>query len=183
MKKCPQCSRTYTDESLEYCPDDRSLLTVSGERKDEFNSETLAEPELQNDETDSKAEAYKVVRSPALSLLVIGILNAVFALALLILFNAGLFIDDQAYPTATIIFGEALFVFGLIGGILTVYGAIQMKKCRNIVSAKMAAVFAVIPLTSCLFVIGMPVGGWALVILSRKEIRAAFQNDPDTKNK
>ena len=54
------------------------------------------------------------------------------------------------------------------------YGAVQMLKGRRLGIAKTAAILAIIPMCSPLFVIGIPFGIWALVVLSKPDVRAAF---------
>ena len=40
--------------------------------------------------------------------------------------------------------------------------------------AKIAAILAMIPVTSCCFLLGIPVGIWSLVVLAKPEVKALF---------
>ena len=52
-----------------------------------------------------------------------------------------------------------------------VYGAVQMMQGRKLGLAKIAAVLAILPLTSCCCLAGLPVGIWTFIVLSKPEIR------------
>jgi hypothetical protein len=54
------------------------------------------------------------------------------------------------------------------------YGATLMYRMRRYSSARLSAVLAMAPVCGPCFVLGIPLGIWALVILHRKEVRAAF---------
>ena len=58
--------------------------------------------------------------------------------------------------------------------VVVFYGAIQMLRFRSPAIARAAAIISVFPFCSPLFVVGIPVGIWALIVLSKPEIRAAF---------
>jgi hypothetical protein len=53
-------------------------------------------------------------------------------------------------------------------------GAIGMIRLRGYRSAWIAAVLAVIPACSPGFVLGIPLGIWAMIVLMRTEVRARF---------
>ena len=80
-------------------------------------------------------------------------------------------------PYAEYIDGTILLV-GLIGvvmGAIIFFGAGQMKKLESLGLARLAAVLAIIPCTSpCCAFIGVPVGIWALVVLSDPRVVAEF---------
>lgn len=74
--------------------------------------------------------------------------------------------------------GFSLF-FGLVGvllGIVVFLGASHMRKLQSRGLAKTAAVLAVIPCTSPCCVLGIPLGIWALVVLSDPRVAAAFDS-------
>lgn len=58
---------------------------------------------------------------------------------------------------------------------LILYGAIQMLKRRRLAMARTAAMLAVIPVLSPLLVFGFPIGIWALVTLTKPEVRKTFE--------
>lgn len=55
-----------------------------------------------------------------------------------------------------------------------IYGASRMMKLVNYKMAKAAAILALIPCTSCCFIVSIPVGIWALLVLNRPETRQVF---------
>ncbi|MFY0524990.1 hypothetical protein ACN28I_18160 [Archangium gephyra] len=74
--------------------------------------------------------------------------------------------------------GVGSILFSLLGvglGGLIAFGGLQMTKLRMYGLAIAASIVATIPCFSCCCcVIGLPVGIWALVVLSRQEVRNAF---------
>jgi hypothetical protein len=71
---------------------------------------------------------------------------------------------------------------GIIGGIVVIglsavviYGAIQMRQLKNWGLSMAASIIALLPCISCGCCIGLPVGIWALVILNKPEVKAAFK--------
>jgi hypothetical protein len=74
----------------------------------------------------------------------------------------------------------------LIGSILTLvvwiiitaailWGSIAMLRLRSYRDSFVAAVLSVIPVCSPCFVLGIPFGIWAIIVLIRPEVRARFQ--------
>jgi hypothetical protein len=70
----------------------------------------------------------------------------------------------------------AIFVFllGLVSAPVIIYGAVKMFNGSSYGWAKAASILAIIPFTSCCFLIGAPIGIWALVVLSRPEVKMFF---------
>lgn len=56
-----------------------------------------------------------------------------------------------------------------------IYGALQMMRGRSYGLSKTASILALIPVTSCCFLLGIPFGIWALVTLGKPEIKNFFQ--------
>ena len=56
-----------------------------------------------------------------------------------------------------------------------IWGSIAMLRLRGYRDAMAAAVLAVIPICSPCFVLGIPFGIWAIVVLMRVEVRTKFQ--------
>ncbi len=69
------------------------------------------------------------------------------------------------------VFGSLL---GLAISLLVGYGAWQMLKLRSYGWSLAASVLALIPCISPCCVLGLPIGTWALVVLSRPEVKAAL---------
>ena len=76
-------------------------------------------------------------------------------------------------------FGQAFAVaFWLVGagvGGVILLGAIQMSRLRSYGLAMTASILAIIPCVWSCFIVGIPLGIWALVVLRRPEVRAAFR--------
>jgi hypothetical protein len=60
----------------------------------------------------------------------------------------------------------------VVGGTL-LYGALQMKKLGNYILAMVAAIIAIVPCNYCCCA-SIPIGIWALVVLLKPEVKAAF---------
>jgi hypothetical protein len=72
-------------------------------------------------------------------------------------------------------FGFVLFLGGVALSALILYGAIKMLQLQSWGLSMTAAVLAVIPcISSPCCCIGIPFGIWALVVLQRPEVKAAF---------
>jgi hypothetical protein len=56
-----------------------------------------------------------------------------------------------------------------------IWGSIAMLRLRGYRNAMVAAVLAMIPVCSPCFVLGIPFGIWAIIVLMRPEVRARFQ--------
>ena len=65
-------------------------------------------------------------------------------------------------------------VIGIIAGIVILYGGLQMKKLENYSMAMAASIVAMIPCISPCCLIGLPIGIWALIVLSKPEVKSAF---------
>ncbi len=59
----------------------------------------------------------------------------------------------------------------------TIIGGIQLLRRANRGLATVGAIAAVVPLSSCCFLVGVPFGIWALVVLRRPETRAWYAGD------
>lgn len=65
-------------------------------------------------------------------------------------------------------------VLALFVNIATVIGAHRMMNLESYRSAMVAAVVSVIPICSPCIVLGIPFGIWAIVLLRRPDVKAAF---------
>ncbi len=73
--------------------------------------------------------------------------------------------------------GPAGIIFVLIGMALSafvLFGGMQMQRLHSRGIAIAAAIIAIVPCTSPCCLIGIPIGIWALVILSKPEVRSQF---------
>jgi hypothetical protein len=82
--------------------------------------------------------------------------------------------EEQAYNLFSGAIGIASAIIGLGVAGFILYGALQMKSLRNHSLALFAAIAAMIPCVSPCCVIGLPVGIWAVMVLNKTEVKAAF---------
>ncbi len=127
------------------------------------------------------------LKFPSIGLIVAGVLNAIsglyFGASTLIQYSAGIF--NQRFSSDAEHFGfyigfwgtAALGILGFLVAPIIIYGAIQMMRGRSFALSRTAAVLAVIPLTSCCFVVGIPFGIWALVVSSQPDVKALFRGE------
>ena len=127
--------------------------------------------------------AVQRVAGPAIGLMVIAGL-AIALWILMILFNllgvglgaAGAAGGDEQAP------GQMLSgTLGLITGILGLgiygfvfYGASRMKNLQNYGMAMAASIVAMLPCSYCCLA-GLPIGIWALIVITKPEIKSAFR--------
>ncbi len=75
--------------------------------------------------------------------------------------------------------GPLGIVFALLGaalGGLILVGGMKMKNLESYGLAIAASIIAIIPcFSSCCCIIGLPAGIWALVVLNKPEVKAAFR--------
>lgn len=71
--------------------------------------------------------------------------------------------------------GAVFSVIGLIMSVVVFMGASKMKNAESYGFAMAAAIIAMIPCVSPCCLLGLPLGIWALVVLMKPEVKAAFQ--------
>lgn len=59
--------------------------------------------------------------------------------------------------------------------LVVLYGAIQMKKLNSFGISMAAAIIALIPCLSPCYLLGIPFGIWALVVMNKPEVKQAFK--------
>ena|GEM_PF-4487160 len=149
---------------------------------------TSAEVALSTGDGGQRARAIQRLRIPSAALRIAGILNltAVLGILLVIVFIAWVFHVHPEYTQYTP-FPYTHFSDGLAVGIvlsaafLNVFlllGVTWMKQLRNYGSVVTACILAMI-LTPGI-ILGLPFGIWALILLSRREIRDAFRTAEQT---
>jgi hypothetical protein len=132
------------------------------------------------------------LRAPAIGLIIAGSLNGVTGLLALL---SGLFRltgiagketlpSDQAEKMGFMIGTIGSYIVSLLSLVLApviIYGAVQMMQGKKPGLAKIAATLAIVPVTSCCFLIGIPIGMWSLVVLAQPEVKAIFSGEaPDS---
>lgn len=125
------------------------------------------------------------LRAPAIGLIVAGSLNGITGLIALL---SGLFRltgiagketlpSDQAermgFMVGTIVPYMIAFLSVVLAPVI-IYGATQMMQGKKPGLAKIAAILAIFPATSCCFLIGIPMGIWGLIVLAKPEVKAIF---------
>jgi hypothetical protein len=124
------------------------------------------------------------LKLPAIGLMLVGAINALSGLLLIVGNLASLLRGSQAPADPARRLGYMTWVIGspivgllsLLAAPLIIYGAIQMYRSRSYGLARIAAVLALIPVTSVCCIPGIPIAIWALIILHQPEVRAAFSS-------
>lgn len=132
----------------------------------------------------NQTEALKLVRGPAIFILVLAILNVLACLW-------GLIFSDveaqlEAIPNmppetmelvrkVSFLFGVPANLFGIAMAITCIFGSLQMMKLRTYGFALAAAIIMLIPCGTCCCCLNIGAGIWALVVLCKQEVKSAFQ--------
>lgn len=124
-----------------------------------------------------------LVNGPGIGLLVMGGI-AVLGQLVSLLFNllgaglgAGLGKDTPEIATQLMsgVVGVIFAVIGILIGGFLIYGGMQMRALRGYVISIIASILVMIPcFFPCCCPAGIPVGIWALVVLMKPEVKAAF---------
>jgi hypothetical protein len=86
--------------------------------------------------------------------------------------------DPEMQKFVTMFSGTMGVISGILGFLvsaLILFGALKMKKCQSYGWAMTASILAVVPCVSPCCLVGIPIGIWALVVLSKPEVKAQFQ--------
>jgi len=122
------------------------------------------------------------VSGPAIGLLVTGIIGAVFSVIALISISIGtglsrFYDSDFAEEYLDLYEGAAgmgsSFV-GILVAAFIIYAALKMKDLTQYGLVVAASILAMIPCISPCCLIGLPIGIWCLVVLTKPEVKAAF---------
>ena len=120
------------------------------------------------------------VSLPGMILMILGILYILGNLLMLILNLAGVGLGAAAggdQGMQAMINGTAGIVGAIIGfifGFVIAFGGMKMRKLQSYGLSMTAAILAMLP-CSCCCIIGLPVGIWALVVLMKPEVKAAYR--------
>lgn len=131
----------------------------------------------------SSAQAAQMVLGPAIGLIVTAALGALAQLGGVAFNLFGLSMSQQGGPSKdapwiNMLSGGLGIVFNVIALIVSVViflGAMKMKSLKNYNFALTATIIAMVPCVSPCCWIGLPVGIWAIVMLMKPEVKAAFQ--------
>jgi hypothetical protein len=152
--------------------------------------EDLDEDELERDEEREyerrgrrlRERARERLAGPSIALMVTGGISLAFGLLQIVL---------QAFMGAMLMGGGppaggndlmVNMVGGIIGGIIAIaagafiiFGAMKMKKAQSYGLALAASIVAMLDFPNCCCILGLPMGIWALIVLSDADVKAAFK--------
>jgi hypothetical protein len=136
----------------------------------------------------SSDEASRAVSAPAICLIVTAILGILNSAAGVVMNLAGVTFSGFGMPKdpqfaeverlVQFFSGSVGMVAGLVQvalGALVLWGAFRMMKLQAYGLAVAVSIIAMIPCVSPCCCLGLPFGIWALVVLSRAEVKAAFR--------
>jgi hypothetical protein len=133
------------------------------------------------------------LRAPATALIIAASLNAMIGLLALLgglvrlsgLSGSEQLPTDEAerigYVSSTVI-TYCISLLSLLLAPLIIYGAVQMMHGKKYKMARVAAIVAINPFTSCCFLVSIPMGLWAMILLGKPEIQAVFASDASHRN-
>ena len=113
-----------------------------------------------------------------LSILHIAVAIITFFLMLLGIVGAGIAagLHGWVLPLVVIIELLSFLLIGLVVPIVVLLGTIRMENLQSYGFAMTTAILSIIPFTSpCCFLIGTPIGIWALWVLTDPDVKAAFR--------
>ncbi|HCO95761.1 MAG TPA: hypothetical protein DIU00_17750, partial [Phycisphaerales bacterium] len=133
---------------------------------------------------DDKLQAVRRrTRAPGIGLMIAGLINCGIALTLLLAWSIVSVTSGLTSPGA-VITGSIGIIFAATG-LLTFVGAQRMIRLQSYGLAVAAGVLQLVPSPGSL--LGLPIGIWALFVLTRHEVHVAFievaEKTPDTDNK
>lgn len=129
----------------------------------------------------NRAAIIDQLKGPAIGLMVTAGLGAAFQLLGLVMNLTGAGMGafaggNQGMPNMMSGGIGAVFnVIGLAMSVVVFMGASKMKNAESYGLAMAAAIIAMVPCVSPCCLLGLPLGIWALVVLLKPEVKAAFQ--------
>jgi hypothetical protein len=128
-------------------------------------------------------DAPSQVSGPATGLLVAGILGAVIELTSLIALIIGTsfysFIENEMPDKYEGLFEGTIGIgssfVGLLVAAFIIFISLKMKELKEWGLCVAASILAMIPCISPCCIIGLPIGIWCLVVLTKPEVKAAFK--------
>ncbi len=129
----------------------------------------------------ARAAAMDQLKGPAIGLMATAGIGAAFQLLGLVLNLMGVGMGALAQGNQDIPsmmsggIGAVFSVIGLIMSVVVFMGASKMKNAESYGFAMAAAIIAMIPCLGPCCLLGLPFGIWALVVLMKPEVKAAFQ--------
>jgi hypothetical protein len=131
-----------------------------------------------------QSTAPQLLRGPAIFILVLAILNILTSMLGLVWGAVqDQFLDISTMPAESVEFQKKINMFfslpaNLLGGALAItclFGSLSMMKLKSYGFAMATAIIMLIPCGNCCCFLNIGAGIWALVVLSKPEVKAAFQ--------
>ena len=127
-------------------------------------------------------DATAQVSGPSTGLLIVGIIGGVISLGSFFSVSIGTGLSTlwwKGFPEGYEDLWEGAFGIGssLVGILIAafvIFAALKMKELRQWSLAVAASVLALIPCISPCCIVGLPIGIWSLIVLTKPEIKAAF---------
>ena len=125
-------------------------------------------------------DAAERVNGPAIGLIVVAVLGAllqIFSVIKNLVMGSAIPANAQVPAWLSMLSGPLGVVLGIIGILVSgviFFGAIKMKNLESYGLAMAASIIAMIPCFSPCCLLGLPIGIWALVVLSKPEVKSAF---------
>ena len=130
----------------------------------------------ESDEVKAPALALMVVATVSIVVVSLGLVMDIF----LLMYGAMESLDaDDRIPiprTTTIIVRMAWGLLLAAVSAFVLFGAIKMKDRSNLRLARASAMLALVPCVGPCFVLGIPFGIWALLVLSKPNVKASFRD-------
>lgn len=125
------------------------------------------------------------VSGPSIGLLVTGIVGGVFSIIGLFMSFFGTSLsslmadrfnefDDRYTELYEGAVGIASSFIGILVAALIIYAALKMKELSQYGLCMAASILAMIPCISPCCIIGLPIGIWCLIVLTKPEVKTAF---------
>lgn len=127
-------------------------------------------------------DAARQVSGPSTGLLITAIVGAIFSLGTFftLIIGTGLStfwwdkIPDEYEEIWEGAAGIGSSFVGILVAIFIIYAAIKMKELNQWGMAMAASILAMIPCISPCCILGLPIGIWCIVVLTKPEVKAAF---------
>ena len=131
-------------------------------------------------ETDTSVNPRVAVRAPAISLIVaslIGLMSVLITLSFNIVIGVG-YLTGQIQPPAgylsQVAFRAAWSLLILVSNVIILIGSINMLGLKRYDVCRLAATLAIVPCIGPCYLLGIPFGVWATIVLNKPEVREAF---------
>ena len=134
--------------------------------------------------TSDRSAALSKVSGPAIGLMIAGGLGVLFSIAGIAMHFLGVGLGalsgqpPEVQKLASLWTGASVvsaFVQAL-GSVFVLYGGMQMKRLKNLGLCKAANIVAMVPCISGCCIIGLPVGIFGLIALSKPEVKSHFES-------